>query len=44
MNIEIAASTIIMPLGLINWKKNVFKKVTGFGLTFSALIEEKETL
>ena len=44
MNIEIAAKTIIMLFGFMNWKKKVFKKVTGLGLIFSDLIDEKDIL
>ena len=44
MNIEIAARAIIILFGLMNWKKKVFRKVTGFGLTCFDLISEKEIL
>ena len=39
-----AASAIIMLLGFTNWKKKVFKKVTGLGLAFFKLIDENEIL
>ena len=42
--IEIAARAIIILFGLMNWKKKVFRKVTGFGLTCFDLINEKEIL
>ena len=41
---EIAARAIIMLLGFTNWKKKVFKKVTGLGLLFSDFIDAKEIL
>ena len=34
INIEIAVNPTIILLGFINWKKNVFKKVTGLGSIF----------